>query len=290
MWRMLRDITRFYRDANAFLADPDDRVSLRDFLATGGYSREFLDLHLIPMGAAVWSADPATFDEFPARSLLTFLSNHGLLGVRDRPQWRSIHGGSRTYVQAIADRFAGEIRLSAPVHRVERHGAADDRRVDVDHPARPRHLRPRGARRPQRPGAADARGADGRRARRARERALPTEPGDAPHRRLAAVAATARLGGVELRLPAGRARGRSRHRHVRHDDPAAPAGQRALPRHAQQRRAHRSRSRDPLVRLRPPGVRRCRRSRPRAGSNRSTASTGCTSAAPGGATASTRTA
>jgi predicted NAD/FAD-binding protein len=131
MWRMLRDVTRFYRDANAFLTDPDDRVSLHDFLATGSYSREFLDLHLIPMGAAVWSADPATFDEFPARSLLTFLSNHGLLGVRDRPQWRSIHGGSRTYVQAIADRFAGEIRLSTPVQRVERHGLADDRRVDV---------------------------------------------------------------------------------------------------------------------------------------------------------------
>ena len=83
------------------------------------------------MGAAVWSADPATFAEFPARSLLTFLSNHGLLGVRDRPQWRSIRGGSRVYVQAIADRFAGEIRLAAPVQRIERHGLDDDLHVDV---------------------------------------------------------------------------------------------------------------------------------------------------------------
>jgi uncharacterized protein len=131
MWRMLRDITRFYREANAFLAAPDDRVSLADFLATGRYSREFLHLHLLPMGSAVWSADPATFDEFPARSLLTFLSNHGLLGVRDRPQWRSIRGGSRVYVQAIAARFAGEIRLAAPVLRVERHGDGDDRRAEV---------------------------------------------------------------------------------------------------------------------------------------------------------------
>lgn len=126
MWRMLRDVARFYRDANAFLAAPNDRISLDDFLIANGYGREFLDLHLIPMGAAVWSADPATFGEFPALSLLTFLSNHGLLGVRDRPQWRSIPGGSRVYVRAIADRFAGEIRTSSPVLRVERRHHDDE--------------------------------------------------------------------------------------------------------------------------------------------------------------------
>lgn len=129
MWRMLRDITRFYRDANTFLAAPDDGLTFADFLARGAYGRELVDLHLIPMGAAVWSADPATFAEFPARSLLTFLSNHGLLGVRDRPQWRTIPGGSRRYVQAIADRFAGEIRLSSPVLRVERDDTPDGGRT-----------------------------------------------------------------------------------------------------------------------------------------------------------------
>jgi uncharacterized protein len=101
MWRMLRDIPRFYRAANAFLTDPDDNTTLDDLLVDGRYSREFVDLHLIPLGAAVWSADPSTFGEFPARSLLTFLSNHGLLGLRDRPQWRSIKGGSRSYVNAL---------------------------------------------------------------------------------------------------------------------------------------------------------------------------------------------
>lgn len=131
MWRMLRDIVRFYRDANAFLEGGDADTSLDTFVADHGYSREFVELHLIPMGAAVWSADPQTFAEFPARSLLTFLRNHGLLGVRDRPQWRSIRGGSRVYVQAIADRFDGEIRLGAAVQRIERHGAGADRRVDV---------------------------------------------------------------------------------------------------------------------------------------------------------------
>ncbi|MEZ5229324.1 MAG: hypothetical protein R2710_22490 [Acidimicrobiales bacterium] len=70
------------------------------------------------MGAAVWSADPTTFDRFPAASLLSFLRNHGLLGIGDRPQWRTVIGGSRVYVQAIADACAGEVRLSSPVTQV----------------------------------------------------------------------------------------------------------------------------------------------------------------------------
>jgi uncharacterized protein len=131
MWRMLRDIARFYRDANAFLRDAerdDDATTLADFVDRGRYGRDFVELHLVPMGASVWSADPATFAEYPARSLLTFLANHGLLGVRDRPQWRTIPGGSRRYVDAIAARFAGEIRIGAPVVRVER--ATSDRLDD----------------------------------------------------------------------------------------------------------------------------------------------------------------
>ncbi len=115
MWRMLRDVPRFYRAARAFLEHGDDETSLDDFLRQHGYSAEFVDLHLLPMGAAVWSADPTGFGAFPARSLFRFLDNHGLLSVGDRPQWRTIRGGSRVYVDAIADRFAGQIRTSAPV-------------------------------------------------------------------------------------------------------------------------------------------------------------------------------
>lgn len=120
MWRMLRDISRFYRSAKAFLDGDDDETTLAQFLADAGYSREFVELHLLPMGASVWSADPSRFAEFPARTLFRFLDNHGLLGVGDRPQWRTIPGGSRVYVEAIADRFAGEIRLASPVESVRR--------------------------------------------------------------------------------------------------------------------------------------------------------------------------
>ncbi len=133
MWRLLADVARFYRHANRFLTtgalpreappehpDANDHVSTRSFLDRGGYGREFIDLHLIPMGASVWSADPTSFDEFPAKSLLRFLANHGLLGVGRRPQWRTVIGGSRQYVDAVADAFDGDIRLASPVTSVSR--------------------------------------------------------------------------------------------------------------------------------------------------------------------------
>jgi predicted NAD/FAD-binding protein len=115
MWRMLRDVPRFYRAARAFLDSGDDHTALGEFLEQQGYSSEFVELHLLPMGAAVWSADPGSFGEFPARTLFRFLDNHGLLSVGDRPQWRTIPGGSRVYVDAIAERFDGRIRTASPV-------------------------------------------------------------------------------------------------------------------------------------------------------------------------------
>lgn len=120
IWRMVRDVVRFHHAANEFLESPDDSTTLAEMLADGKYSREFVDLHLIPLGSAVWSADPATFAEFPARSLLSFLSNHGLLSLANRPQWRAVRGGSRVYVDALASRFEGSIRLSAGVEHVRR--------------------------------------------------------------------------------------------------------------------------------------------------------------------------
>ncbi|TDT14497.1 putative NAD/FAD-binding protein [Ilumatobacter fluminis] len=123
MWRMLRDVPRFYKAARALLDDDSvesDELSLAEFLEREDYSRDFVELHLIPMGASVWSADPSSFAEFPARTLFRFLDNHGLLSVGDRPQWRTVVGGSRTYVDAIARRFSGTIRLSAPVTSIHR--------------------------------------------------------------------------------------------------------------------------------------------------------------------------
>lgn len=137
MWRMLADIIRFHRAGNRLLEACDADASheahaqtIGEFLQKGRYSEAFIDLHLVPMGASVWSADPDSFTEFPAVALLRFLRNHGLLNIGNRPQWRTISGGSRVYVDEIARRFDGTIRLNSPVTSVLR----TDEGVEVHSP------------------------------------------------------------------------------------------------------------------------------------------------------------
>jgi predicted NAD/FAD-binding protein len=120
--RMLRDVLRFYRDARAFLAAPDEKVTLGAWLTGRGYSRELIDHHLVPMTAAIWSADPARVLDFPALSLLRFFENHGLLSLRDRPRWRVVEGGSARYVEALTAPFRDRIHLRCPVRSVRRAG------------------------------------------------------------------------------------------------------------------------------------------------------------------------
>lgn len=119
--RMLVDIVRFNKAAKALLAEPlNVGFTLDDFLAQGRFSQSFIDWYLIPMGAAIWSADAERFAEFPAASLFRFFDNHGLLTLTDQPQWRTVVGGSITYVQAIGRRLGGRVRLNAPVATIER--------------------------------------------------------------------------------------------------------------------------------------------------------------------------
>ena len=132
MYKMLADIFRFYRHARTYLDRGDPTKTLGEFLDEHRYGSTFVDLHLIPMGASIWSADPATFADFPAVALFRFLDNHGLLGLGDRPQWKALVGGSRTYVERIAARFDGEICLSTPVRSIERSSDAATIRTDRD--------------------------------------------------------------------------------------------------------------------------------------------------------------
>lgn len=117
-WPMLFDIARFFRHGRRFLADPDPSVTIGQFLERGRYSQAFLHLHLLPMGAAVWSTGLQRFTDFPAESLLRFLDNHGLLGLGDRPQWRTVEGGSSRYVEALLERFGGRLELGCAVDEV----------------------------------------------------------------------------------------------------------------------------------------------------------------------------
>jgi uncharacterized protein len=118
--RMIADLVRFNRDARELLASEDD-PSLREWLAVGGYSRAFVERLIVPQAAAVWSADPAQMWSFPARFLVEFFDNHGMLGFRERPRWRTITGGSRRYVEALTRPWRERLRLSTPVTEITRH-------------------------------------------------------------------------------------------------------------------------------------------------------------------------
>jgi predicted NAD/FAD-binding protein len=118
--RMIADLVRFNRDARELLASETD-PSLREWLAVGGYSRAFVERLIVPQAAAVWSADPAQMWSFPARFLVEFFDNHGMLGFRERPRWRTITGGSRRYVEALTRPWRDRLRLSTPVTEIARH-------------------------------------------------------------------------------------------------------------------------------------------------------------------------
>lgn len=105
-WRMLADIVRFNRTATRVLARGDE-PTVGQFLREEGYSREFAEKYLLPMGAAIWSCPTGTFAEFPMRFIAEFYSNHGLLSVFHRPTWRVIAGGSRSYVERLVSRLRG---------------------------------------------------------------------------------------------------------------------------------------------------------------------------------------
>jgi predicted NAD/FAD-binding protein len=126
-WGMLRDILRFFREAPALLEANDTTLTLEQFLARGRYGRTFIDEHLLPMGAAVWSARPEVMREFPALFLFRFFANHGFLQVEDRPPWRVIVGGSRAYLGPLTASYAGRIHRCTPIADVRRELDADGR-------------------------------------------------------------------------------------------------------------------------------------------------------------------
>jgi len=119
-YRMLWDVTRFKRDSEALLEADDYQLTLADFLSGRGYSKAFVEHFIIPMGEAIWSADPVKFNEFPARYFAQFFKNHGFLNAKDQPQWLTVKGRSRRYIQPITRPYADRIRLNCPVASVRR--------------------------------------------------------------------------------------------------------------------------------------------------------------------------
>lgn len=118
--QMVADILRFNREGTRDADIVDSTETVQHYLIRGGYSQAFADHYLLPMGAAIWSCPRGTFGEFPIRFILEFYRNHGLLALRNRPQWYTIPGGSRRYVNQLVRPFRDRIRLKSPVQSVRR--------------------------------------------------------------------------------------------------------------------------------------------------------------------------
>ncbi len=117
--RMVADLVRFNRRALELLG-ADHGLSLRAWLEEHRFSTPFIERLIVPQASAVWSADPRQMWSFPARFLAEFFANHGMLGLRDRPAWRTISGGSRRYVEAAVAPWRSRLRLDSPVTAIRR--------------------------------------------------------------------------------------------------------------------------------------------------------------------------
>ncbi len=120
-WSMLRDLRRLYRLApqDAVLGEAD-LTSLGEWLDRHGFGAALREDHIIPMAAAIWSSSPDAVLRYPAAAFFRFCDNHGLLRLHDRPDWRTVTGGSQSYVARLAADLTGDVRLGCGIARVER--------------------------------------------------------------------------------------------------------------------------------------------------------------------------
>ena len=120
-YSFLKEVLRFNKNAQAYLEESKrrGRLSLGELLVEKGYSQDFQDWYLLPMGGCIWSSPTTKMLDFPAYTFLTFCQNHGLLQIFDRPQWKTVVNGCKTYVQkalsGIERKYLNEAVLS--VHK-----------------------------------------------------------------------------------------------------------------------------------------------------------------------------
>lgn len=120
--RMILDILKFNKQTVSALENNEiqDGQTLGEFVEKYGYSRMFINQYIVPMGSAIWSASADVMMDFPLKFFLQFFNNHGMLSVDDRPQWRVISGGSKSYVEPIIQNFKDNIHLNTPIKNVKR--------------------------------------------------------------------------------------------------------------------------------------------------------------------------
>lgn len=119
-WGMLRDINYFYNNALKDVKDCPDNETLGQFLKRFNYSNKFIDYHLVPMTASIWSCPTKSILNFPIKSLLVFFENHKLLNIYNRPKWSTVNKGSREYVKKIQSLLKGKIYTNAKVNKISK--------------------------------------------------------------------------------------------------------------------------------------------------------------------------
>lgn len=131
-WGLIKEIVRFNHVAKQTLEQAAPDATLQTFLDQHRFSPFFARHYILPMGAAIWSSSLHEMRRFPLPLFLRFFAHHGLLDIRDRPQWYVVPGGSREYLRAMLAQLGDRLtlRLNAPVERVVR----DDRQVTVHWP------------------------------------------------------------------------------------------------------------------------------------------------------------
>ncbi|MHC4291402.1 MAG: NAD(P)/FAD-dependent oxidoreductase, partial [Planctomycetota bacterium] len=119
-WCLMRDIFRFNRIGRKELKAGLGRLTLGQFLDKHRFSKAYLDFHIVPVSAAVWSTPSENILDFPAEAIIRFYDHHGLLTLTNRPQWKTVVGGSVSYVQAFEQQFQGTVKKNSPVLNVKR--------------------------------------------------------------------------------------------------------------------------------------------------------------------------
>lgn len=120
-YHLLREIMRFNNEAPRLLSEPDaDKLSMSEFLLSGRYSDYFVDHYLFPMASAVWSMPLSAMGNFPALTLVQFFANHGMLGINTHPKWRTVTGGSSTYIGRLLAPVKDRVRMGVNITRIAR--------------------------------------------------------------------------------------------------------------------------------------------------------------------------
>ena len=119
-YKMIADIVRFNKESITLLKTPENDISLGGYLKKEGYSSQFIEHYIVPMGSAIWSSSYEQMLDFSAHFFIRFFHNHGLLNVTNRPDWYVIKGGSSAYLDKLTSSYRSKVRLNSVVRKVKR--------------------------------------------------------------------------------------------------------------------------------------------------------------------------